>query len=139
MIDRLIDALVASKNEAADVVLLEALRLGTPAEQRIALGALLRRQSLRGLGGVISQYDSLGEPLQLHIIRNVKTFHHALRECGRSDDHDLRLASMRLIALGRQGKLSYVLSENLHSAEEPLSKAAVEALVALARWVAIET
>jgi HEAT repeat protein len=46
---------------------------------------------------------------------------------------------MKLIALGRQGKLAYVLSENLHDPDQSLSKAAVEAMVALARWVASET
>jgi HEAT repeat protein len=46
---------------------------------------------------------------------------------------------MKIIALGRQGKLAYVLSENLHESKEELSKAATEAMVALARWVAIET
>src|SRR5204862_6523284 len=51
----------------------------------------------------------------------------------------MRLAAMKLIALGRQGKLAYVLSENLHDTDEALSKAATEAMVALARWVATET
>jgi HEAT repeat protein len=49
------------------------------------------------------------------------------------------MAAMKLIALGRQGKLAYVLSENLHDTDEALSKAATEAMVALARWAAIET
>jgi HEAT repeat protein len=139
MIQRLLLALVESKNEAADAVLLEALRLGNEGEQRTALDALLERKSVRGLSGVVGQYKFLPESLQLHILNNVKHFHHALRECGRSDDASLRVAAMRLIALGRQGKLAYVLSENLHDRDETLSKTAVEAMVALARWVATET
>ncbi len=49
------------------------------------------------------------------------------------------MAALRLIALGRQGKLAYVLSENLHDANPALSRAAIEAMVALARWVSTET
>src|SRR3954452_18668920 len=139
MIDRLLHALARSKNEAADDVLLEALRVGNPQERQAALGALLKRQPVRGLGGVVAHYDDLPEPLQLAVLGNMRAFHHALRECGRSDQTALRLAAMRLIALGRQGKLAYVLSENLHAADEALSKAACEAMVALARWVATET
>lgn len=139
MIQRLIHALVQSNNEAADAVLLEALRLGIEREQRTAFDALLARRTVRGLTGVISMYDRLPESLQIAVLDNVKHFHQALRECGRSDDGAIRVAAMKLIARGRQGKLAYVLSENLHEREEILSKTAVEALVALARWIATET
>ncbi|HWE93743.1 MAG TPA: HEAT repeat domain-containing protein [Tepidisphaeraceae bacterium] len=139
MLDRLLNALILSKNLAADDVLLEALRVGSMREQGPVLDALLRRKSVRGLCGVIEQYDKLAEPLQLDVLANIKLFHHALREAGRSENLPLRLAALRLIALGRQGKLAYVLSENLHDSNETLSKAATEAMVALARWVATET
>src|SRR5438128_12673455 len=123
MLARLFHALVDSKNEAADDVLLEALRLGVEREQRLALAGLLRRKTVRGLGGVISRYEGLPEPLQLRILRNIKLFHPALRECGRSANTPLRLAALKLIALGRQGRLAYVLSENLHNSDETISKA----------------
>jgi HEAT repeat protein len=139
MIQRLLLALVETSNEAADAVLLEALRLGNEGEQRTVLDALLERKTVRGLSGVVGLYKYLPESLQLQILNNVKHFHHALRECGRSDDPSLRIAAMKLVALGRQGKLAYVLSENLHDRDEALSKTAVEAMVALARWVATET
>jgi len=38
MLDRLIHALVQSKNEAADDLLLQALRLGTAPEQQVVVG-----------------------------------------------------------------------------------------------------
>jgi hypothetical protein len=139
MLDTLVNALVASKNEAADDVLLEAMWIGDDRERQTALGALIRRGTVRGLGGVIERYHSLPEALQSEVLAKIRTFHHALRECGRSDRTELRLAAMRLIALGRQGKLAYVLCENLHESDEAISKAATEALVALARWVATET
>ena len=139
MIRRLIHALVQSKNGAADAVLLEALRLGNAREQEPVLDALLQRKSVKGLSGVIAAYDALPDRLRLRVLDEIKSFHHALRECGRSDDTPLRIAAMKLIALGRQGKLAYVLSENLHERDEALSKAAVEGMVALARWVATET
>ena len=139
MHERLLHALVRSRNEAADDVLLEAARVGSEPEQRAALNALLQRQTLRGLCGIVSLDDRLPEGLQLGILRNVRLFHHALRECGRSEHAAVRLAAMRMIALGRQGKLAYVLSENLHEGSEALSKAAAEAMVALARWVATES
>jgi HEAT repeat protein len=139
MLDALVNALVVSKNEAADDVLLEAMAIGDDRERHIALGALVRRATVRGLGGVVERYQSLPEALQLEVLGKIRTFHHALRECGRSDRTELRLAAMKLIALGRQGKLAYVLCENLHESDETVSKAATEALVALARWVATET
>src|SRR5215207_4248881 len=139
MLERLLSALVQSKNEAADDVLLEALRLGAEHEQRAVLEALLRKRSLRGLSGVVAQYEALPEALQLLVLNNIKLLHQALRACGRSEEVAQRLSAMKLIALGRQGKLAYVLSENLHQADEVLSKAATEAMVALARWVAVET
>src|SRR5688572_11943044 len=139
MLDRLIHTLVLSKNEAADDVLAEAVRVGAEKEQRLALAALFKRHTVRGLGAVIARYDALPESLQLYVLRNIKLFHQALRECGRSDDTPLRLAALKLIALGRQGKLTYVLSENLHNPDDGISKAATEAMVALARWVATES
>jgi HEAT repeat protein len=139
MIQQLVQALIASQNEAADDVLLEAMRLGNAAEQETALDALLKRETTRGLGGVIGMYDGLSDALKLRVLESIKTFHHALRECGRSDDVERRLLALKLIALGRQGKLAYVLSENLHDLNETLSKAACDALVALARWVSTET
>lgn len=139
MLTRLFHALTRSKNEAADDVLVEALRVGIEREQEPVLTALLQRKTIRGLSGVIAQYGKLPAALQLRVLREIKAFHHALRECGRSSDAALRIAAMRLIALGRQAKLAYVLSENLHERDETLSKAAVEGMVALARWVATET
>lgn len=139
MYDRLIQALVRSKNDAADDVLLEGLRLGSDVEKPTLLAALMARQTTRGLSGVIERFDTLPEPAKLHVLSNIKPFYHALRECGRSDRTSLRASAMKIIALSRQGKLAYVLSENLHAEEPALSKAAVEALVALARWVATET
>src|SRR5215207_8056211 len=102
MLDRLLHALTQSKNEAADDVLLEALRLGAENEQRPALDALLRRRTLRGLNGVIAAYATLPESLQLHVLRNVKLLHPALRASGRSEDVNQRLAAMKIIALARQ-------------------------------------
>lgn len=135
----LIETLVASRNEAADDVLLEALRAGSLPEQAAVLEALLRRHTVHGLQGVIGLFDCLPSPLQDRILREIGLFHAALREAGRSDLPARRLAAMKLIALGRQGKLCYVLSENLHDLDERLSKAAAEALLELARWVHEET
>ena len=136
---QLIQALVASKNEAADDVLLEGLRRGSGDEQANILAALLERATVHGLRGVISLYESFPDPLQHIILENIRVMHHALRECGRSDDTTLRVAAIKLIALGRQGKLAYVLSENLRSETPEVSKAAMDAMVALARWVATQT
>jgi HEAT repeat protein len=139
MLDQLIQSLVRSKNEAADDLLLQALHMGIANEQRVALDLLLRRKTLHGLIGVLRAFERLSDPLQEMVLAKVGLFHHALAESGRSGDHALRLAAMRIIALGRQGKLAYVLSENLHSPDAALSKTACEAIVALARWVATET
>ena len=139
MIEQLLHALVASKNEAADDLLLQALVVGNEAEQGVVLQALFKRQTTHGLGGVVGFYESAPESLQLVILENIKLLHAAIRECGRSDDADRRTAALMLIALGRQGKLAYILSENLHDQREEFSKAAVDAMVSLARWVSTES
>jgi HEAT repeat protein len=139
MHEQLVQALVNDPNAAADDLLLEGLRLGNEMEQTIVLNALLARKTLRGMGGIIEQYEHLPERLQTHVLANMKFFHHALRECGRSERPESRLGAMKLIALSREGKLAYVLSENLRDPDEVYSKAAVEAMVALARWVATTT
>lgn len=139
MLDRVIQALVESENGAADDLLIEALRRGTPKEQARVLDALIRRESTHGLSGVIDSYADLPDSLKLVVLSNIRYFHSALRECGKSSDKKRRLAAIGLIARGRVGRLSYVLSENLHQADEVLSKASVEALVALARWISSET
>lgn len=139
MADLLIQALIHSTNAAADDCLLEGLRLGSAGEKSVCLEALLKRNTDQGLGGIVAQFDSLPELLQHRILQQIRSFHSAIRECGRSNDHTIRRAAMKLIALGRQGKLSYVLLENLHAGEEALSDMAVKSLVAMARWVATET
>src|SRR6187455_3374104 len=106
MLPRLLRALTETANEAADDVLLEALSLGAPHEQPAVLDALIARHTTRGLGGVIERFDSLGEHLQRHVLANIKPFHHALRECARSDRVALRLAALRLIGVAHQGKLA---------------------------------
>ena len=139
MIESLLHILIASKNEAADDLLLQALSIGSEPEQSAVLEALFKRHTVHGLSGVVGLYESLPDPLKLTILGNVKLLHHAIRDCGRSEDSDRRKAALKLIALGRQGKLAYILSENLHDPKEEFSKAAVEAMVGLARWVAMET
>jgi hypothetical protein len=135
----LLQVLVDSANEAADDVLLEALRLGTEEEKADVLSALLRRQNTHGLAGVVEQFPNLSETLQRAVLRNIKLFPAALRQCAMGKDETLAITAMRLVAIGRQGRMSYILSEGLHGQMESVSKAAVEAMVALARWVATET
>jgi HEAT repeat protein len=139
MHEELVDALVQSKNEAADDLLLEGLRVGMEVEQSVVLAAILQRKTVRGMSGVVERYDILAPKLQSYIQANIKSLHHALRECGRSDRPELRQAAMRLIALSRQCKLAYVLTENLHDTDDALGKTAAEAIVALARWVSTST
>ncbi|HRK32674.1 MAG TPA: HEAT repeat domain-containing protein [Tepidisphaeraceae bacterium] len=139
MIDQLINALVESRNEAADDTLLEALRVGNEVEQSMAMGALLRRKTVHGLSGIITAYESLSQQLQLQVLASAGHLHHALRECGRSELSERRVAALRLIAVSRQGRLSHVVAENLHESDEQVSKTACEALTALARWIATET
>src|SRR5688572_6388112 len=139
MLADLVQALVASPNEAADDVLLDALRLGVEPEKLLALNALLRRRTHRGLSGTVSQYNALPQSCQLQVLDNVKIFYNALRDCGRSRDPATALAAMKLIALGRLGRLTYVLSEGLYGQDDNVSRGACEAIVALARWVATES
>lgn len=139
MLNDLIKALVESDNEAADDVLLEALSRGNDAEKSLALHALMRRRTVHGLAGVVARYAELPADAQTLVLKNIRLFHQALRECAKSKELAARISAIRLVALGRQGKLTYLLSEALHSADETLAKTACEALVALARWVATET
>src|SRR5690242_12429559 len=118
MLDRLLHALVSSKNEAADDLLIQALRLGIESEQRTALDALLKRKTSHGLRQVLGLFEGLPESLQAQVLENLVIFSRVLAECGRGQDAKMRLGAMKLIALGRQGKLAYVLTENLHESDE---------------------
>jgi hypothetical protein len=107
--------------------------------RNIALDALFTRRTIHGLTGLVGIYTELPGSIQTQIIKNIKLLHHAIREAGRSDRAEMRVAAMKLIGLGRQGKLAYVLSENLHNQSETLSRAAVDAMVSLAKWISTET
>jgi len=139
MSDQILQALIASPNDAADLCLLEGLRLGTTPEKAACLDALLQRNTVGGLSGVVGQFDALPESIQQRVLSQIRNFHTALRECGRSDDHAVRINALKLIAFGRQAKLAYVLLENLHAGDDALADMAVKSLVAMARWVAVET
>ncbi len=139
MSDRLVQALIESPNEAADDCLLEGLRLGTNAEKALCLDAIVRRNTVRGLGGVVGSFHLLPESLQQRVLSNIRQYHAALSECGRSDEKSVRLNALKLIALGRQAKLSYVLIENLHAGDDGLAEMAVKSMVAMALWVVMET
>jgi len=134
-LQKLLTALIAVDNTAADDLLLEALRVGDVSEQLMLLDALMQRKTPGGLSGILAQYENLPPQCRAVITRNVKLFYHALSQAGRSRDHGTRLAAMAIIAQTRQGKLGYVLSENLREPDEKLSKAAAEALLEMARWV----
>jgi HEAT repeat protein len=135
VIDELLRTLVHSTNPAADDVLVDALRLGTVVEQRVILGAILARKAVPSMCGVIEQYEKLPESLQLEVLQSIGEFHSALREAGRSENAAQRLGAIKLIAIGRQGKLCYVLSENLHSGDDRYADTAAGALTSLSLWV----
>src|SRR3954470_17985361 len=139
MLSQLVQALVESSNEAADEVLLEALRAGNEAEKALALNALFRRATLKALSGIVEQYNDLPASLQAVVLGNVKMLHPALRESSRSAQQKVALAAIRLIAAGKQGKLTYILAEGLHGTDDFLAKNACDAIVELARWAATST
>lgn len=133
--DRLIAALVRADNRAADDCLLEALRLGNEGEQATVLDALVARNNSTAHQGILGQFAVLPVVLQARVVRDAPKLYHALSQAGRSSDKPTRLAAIKVIAAGRQGKLGYVLSENLRDSDDELSKAACEALLDMARWV----
>ena len=135
MLSRLVQALVDSKNEAADGVLLEALRAGNEAEKALALNALFRRATLKALVGLVEQYSDLPAALQTFVLGNVKQLHAALRECSKSSQQKVVLAAIKLISAGKQGKLTYILAEELHGTDDLIAKNAADAIVELAKWV----
>jgi HEAT repeat protein len=138
-LQKLLSLLVSADNQAADDLLLEALRVGNDHERAIALEALTRRANSHGLFGVLELFDQLSPKTQKLIIDKATTFYFVLSDAGRSDNHAARLAAMKIIASARLGKLSYVLSENLRDPDDALSKAACDSLVDLARWVNSES
>src|SRR5689334_7686670 len=118
MLSRLVQALVESNNEAADQVLLEAMRAGNEAEKALALNALFRRGTVKGLSGVVELYTDLPSSLQAVVLGSVKQLHAAFRECSKSSQQKVVLAAIRLIAAGKQGKLTYILAEELHGTDD---------------------
>lgn len=139
MLDRVLASLVASGNEAADDVLLEAMRRGNALEASRALGALLDRKTPTGVFGVLRQFDTLLNDLRLMVVERAGDLYHLLPEAGRHEEAAMRGVAIRLIALGKLGQLSYVLTENLAHPDHAVSTAAIDGLVALARFVAGET
>lgn len=139
MHEELVDALIHTDNDAADDLLLEGLRRGAEVEQMVAIKALMQRRRIRGMSGIVEQYETLTPRLQQMVMVNINLLHHALRECGRSDRQEVRTAAMKLIAASRQCKLAYVLTENLHDADESLSKIAADSIVELALWISSGT
>ena len=71
-LQRLLSALISTDNEAADDLLLEALRIGNEAEQAMALETLVRRGTSYGLSGVLAQYDTLPASIHRLIAERVK-------------------------------------------------------------------
>jgi hypothetical protein len=135
MHETLIEFLKHSTNLAADDLLMEGLRLGSEAEQSLILEALLARKTVYGLSGVIEQFEKLPPRLQSAILGQIKIVYHAIAECGRNERPELRIAAMKLIALSKQGRLTYVLLDNLHSQDEAIGRVAVDAIVSLSQWV----
>ncbi|HEY1684642.1 MAG TPA: HEAT repeat domain-containing protein [Tepidisphaeraceae bacterium] len=139
MLERIINVLIESKNLAADDLLLGAMDVGNEKEGLVALDALLKRGTIHGLSGLIERYARLKEPLKLQVLDHIKILTPAIRACATTGDLLERMSALKLIALGRQGKLAYLLIENMHHGDTEVSQAAVDAMVALARWVATET
>jgi HEAT repeat protein len=139
MLGKLVENLVTTNNEAADDVLIEALKRGSDPEKALSLDALLRRKTTHGLAGVIEQMGSLPPGLQERVAGNVRMMHTAIRECIRSGKRDAATSAIKLIADGRQGKLTYLLTEAIHGSDESVARAGSEGLVSLARWVSKET
>ena len=75
MVEQLLRTLIASKNEAADDVLIDALRVGNAQEQIVVLGAILARKSIRSLRGTVELYERLPESTQNQILANIGQFH----------------------------------------------------------------
>lgn len=136
---RLLAAIGRAENRAADDLLLEAMRLGNEFEQAMLLDALIARNTSASHLGILAQYATLPQILQKKIVANALKLYHALSQGGRSTDKPTRLAAINIIAASRQGKLGYVLSENLRDQDEDLSKAACDALLEMARWVHYES
>jgi hypothetical protein len=139
MNQELLRALVGSPNLAADDVLLEALALGDAGEKRAVLRAMGQRATTAGAGRLIRQFQQLPDEVQLMMLEEIGQFHTALRNTAKSDDKDDRIAAMRLILAGRQGRLCFALSENLRSPDTEVAQVAADCLVGLARWVMTET
>ncbi len=134
--DQVIAALVQSANGAADDALLEAVRVGSPAEAARALDGLFQRATEAGLAGIVGAYADLPAALRPRVTGAVDRLAGAVRDVGRSGTSDARLSAVRLVADTRQGQLAGLLSENLRHADAAVATAAAAALVALAEWVA---
>lgn len=139
MLGKLVDNLVKTNNQAADDVLLGALRLGSDPEKALALDALIKRKTTHGLAGVIELMWGLPQALTERAAGNVRLMHSALRECVRSGRREAATGAIRLIAEGRQGKLTYLLTEAIHGSDEMVARAGAEGLVSLAKWVSRES
>ena len=71
------------------------LRLGNEQEKTVALKALLTRGTLRGMSGLIEQFEGLPDALRLQILREIRRIQPALGEYARHADTSRRLQAMR--------------------------------------------
>ena len=130
MLERIIHVLIETKNQAADDLLLSAIDLGTEKESSLALDALFRRQTVHGMSSLIARYAKLSARLKLQVLDHVKVLTPAIRACATNGDLACRTSAMKLIALGHQGKLAYLLIENMHNSDEDVNAERVDAMVA---------
>ena len=135
-LDQVIAALVKSANGAADDVLLEAVRVGSPAEAARALGALFQRRTDAALAGIVGRYADLPAELRPLVAERVEQLDQAVRDAARGGDADERRSAIKLVGDSRQATLATLLAENLRHADATVAIAAAAALVGFAEWAA---
>ncbi len=133
MTDPLHDLLARTPNPAADDLLLEALRRGSPAERERAADVLLFRATRRGTAGLLRHFGDLPAPVRDRLLADLRPLDTALRDAARDGEPDSRAAALALIARAGAARLAGLAAENVTHADPPVAAAAAGALVDLSR------
>jgi histone H3/H4 len=125
------DALIRTRNLAADDALVAALAEAEPEAIDAIIEALFARGQPAGLAGVVAWYHRLGEEQQRFVLASVDRLGGALRDCCSMNDPQARLNVITIVAEAKGYRLAYLLSSLLRDRSPRVRKAAATALQSL--------
>lgn len=133
-----LQALLRSRNLAADDALISAFPHLAAEERSAVLAVLLARDRDAALGGIVGLYAAGDDNLRAMLRTHVDALSAGVRICMESEEFEQRRAALELIRTSRSGKLAYLLAEGLRHPCRKTVQLAAEALGELADLAGVE-